>query len=69
MPKGTSPEIIDYYAALFEKAAKDPEFVTQMNAKGTSVKYKDPTDYRLYFEDTFGEWKRIATEVGMYKGN
>ncbi|MEM7226741.1 MAG: tripartite tricarboxylate transporter substrate binding protein [Pseudomonadota bacterium] len=68
VPKGTSPEIIDYYAALFEKAAKDPEVVKQMNAKGTSVEYKDPTDYRLYFEDTFRDWKRIATEVGMYKG-
>lgn len=68
LPKGTSQEVIDHYAALFKTAAEDPEVVAAMEAKGTSVNYLGPTDYRAYFEETFGNWKRIATEVGMYKG-
>ncbi len=69
LPKGTSQEIIDHYAGLFQKAAADPEVVAQMNAKGTEVVYLSPADYTAYFEDTFTNWKRIATEVGLYKGN
>ena len=69
LPKGASQEVIDHYAELFQKAATDPEVVAQMNAKGTEVVYLSPADYTAYFEDTFTNWKRIATEVGLYKGN
>lgn len=69
LPKGASQEVIDHYAGLFQKAATDPEVVAQMNAKGTEVVYLGPADYTAYFEDTFTNWKRIATEVGLYKGN
>ena len=68
LPKGASQELIDYYGAIFEKAAKDPEVVAQMEAKGTQVVYYDPAAYTAYFEDTFTNWKRIAKEVGLYKG-
>ena len=69
LPKGTPQEIIDHYAGLFQKAATDPAVVAEMNAKGTEVIYLDPKEYTAYFEDTFSTWKRIATEVGLYKGN
>lgn len=68
LPKGASKELIDHYAAIFEKAAKDPEVIAQMEAKGTQVVYLGPADYTAYFQDTFTNWKRIAKKVGLYKG-
>jgi len=69
LPKGASKELIDHYAAIFEKAAKDPEVVKSMEAKGTSIEFKGPSDYRAYFEETFAKWKALAKKVGMYKGS
>ncbi len=68
LPKGASKELIDHYAAIFEKAAKDPEVIAQMEAKGTQVEYLNPAEYTAYFQDTFTNWKRIAKQVGLYKG-
>ncbi len=68
LPKGASQELIDHYGAIFEKAARDPEVIAQMEAKGTQVVYLNPAEYTAYFEDTFTNWKRIAKEVGLYKG-
>ncbi len=68
LPKGTSQEIIDHYGALFQKAAADPEVVAQMTDKGSEVVYYGPKEYTAYFEETFTNWKRIAKEVGLYKG-
>lgn len=67
LPKGTPKEVIDHYAALLKKAAEDPAVVEAMTAKGTSVNYMGPDDYRGYFADTFAKWKRIAIEAGMHK--
>jgi tripartite-type tricarboxylate transporter receptor subunit TctC len=69
LPKGTPQAIIDHYSALFEKAAKDPEVVAAMEAKGTQVLFKNAADYTAYFEDIYGKWKAIAKKVGMYKGS
>lgn len=69
LPKGASQEVIDHYAAIFEKAAQDPKVVEAMNAKGTAVNYLGPKEYTDYFEKTFAAWKRIAIEVGLYKGS
>ncbi len=68
LPKGASQELIDHYGAIFKKAARDPEVIAQMEAKGTQVVYLNPAEYTAYFEDTFTNWKRIAKEVGLYKG-
>ena len=68
LPKGASKELTDHYAAIFKKAAEDPEVIAQMEAKGTQVSYLDPAESTAYFEDTFTNWKRIAKEVGLYKG-
>ncbi|UUX51208.1 tripartite tricarboxylate transporter substrate binding protein [Nisaea acidiphila] len=69
LPKGASPEVIAHYAEVFKKAAEDPKVVEAMKAKGTSVNYLGPKDYTAYFEKTFADWKRIAIEVGLYKGS
>ncbi|WP_420403854.1 Bug family tripartite tricarboxylate transporter substrate binding protein [Nisaea sp.] len=69
LPKGASQDVIDHYAEMFKKAAQDPKVVEAMNAKGTAVNYLGPKEYTAYFEKTFADWKRIAIEVGLYKGS
>lgn len=69
LPKGASQAVIDHWNGVFMKAAQDPKVVSAMAAKGTSVNYLGPKDYTAYFEKTFADWKRIAQEVGLYKGS
>jgi len=66
-PKGTPKAAIDYWANLLEKAAKDPDVIKQMQAKGTSVIYRNPADYTVYFQELFGKWEAVATKIGMVK--
>lgn len=68
-PKGTPADKVEHWAALFEKAAKDPAIISAMNKKGTEVAFRDPAGATAYWSNTFKQWKRIATAVGMYKGN
>jgi tripartite-type tricarboxylate transporter receptor subunit TctC len=67
-PKGTSDEIIDYYEALFQAAAENPAVVEAMAGKGTEVLFLASEEFQAYLNETFTDWKRIATQVGMYKG-
>lgn len=66
-PKGTPKAAIDFWAAALQKAAESDAVKDQLKAKGTDVDYVGPDAYRKYFEEIFGDWKRIATEVGLYK--
>ena len=45
-PKGTPRDVIDAWSAIFKQAAENPDLLTQMDAKGTGVKYQDPDAYR-----------------------
>ena len=67
LPKDTPAEIVDHFAGVFETAMQDPKVVEALNAKGTSVVFLPPAEFRTYFEETYGEWERIAKEVGVYK--
>ena len=67
-PKGTSVEMIKHWSDLFAKAAQDPEVVKALEAKGTSLVYKDADGYKAYFETVFPKWKALATKIGMFKG-
>ena len=67
-PKGTPAEILQHWSDLFAKAAKDPEVVKALQAKGTDVVYKDADAYKAYFEAVFPKWKSLATKIGMFKG-
>jgi tripartite-type tricarboxylate transporter receptor subunit TctC len=67
-PKGTPDEIIDYYEALFQAAAENPAVVEAMAGKGTEVLFLPSEEFQAYLNETFTDWKRIATQVGMYKG-
>ena len=69
VPKGTPKEIIDHWAAIFRKAAEDPDLLAQMDAKGTDVKFVGPDGYREWIKKTFEDYKRVAIKIGMYKGD
>ena len=66
-PKGTSPEIVNHYAKMFEGAAMDKDFKAAMHKKGILINYKGPADYKKHFQATYDYWKPIAKQVGVYK--
>lgn len=67
-PKGTPADKVRFWADAFAKAAKSPEVVNSLKAKGTEVRYLDAAQSTEYWRSTFAKWKAIATKVGMYKG-
>ena len=67
-PKGTPKEYVDYWAGVFKKAAENPEFLKQMDAKGTDVSWVGPADYRKWADKLFEDYKKVAIKIGMYKG-
>ena len=66
-PKGTSAEIVNHYAKMFEGAAMDKDFKAAMHKKGILINYKGPEDYKKHFQATYDYWKPIAKQVGVYK--
>ena len=67
VPKGTSSEKIEHWAALFKKASEDPDLLRQMQAKGTGVKWLGPEEYAEWFEKTYNDHEQVAIKIGMYK--
>ncbi len=67
MPKGTSKEVIDHWAAIFKQAAADPELRKQMDAKGTDVNWVGPDGFREWADKTYAEHEAVAIKIGLYK--
>lgn len=66
-PKGTPPEIVDAWSAVFKAAAENPDLLKQMDAKGTDVSYQNPADYKAWAEDLYTAYEEVAIKIGMYK--
>jgi len=66
-PKGTPKDVIDQWAAIFKKAAEDPDLLKQMDAKGTEVAWVGPEDYRAWAKKTYADHEKVAIKIGMYK--
>lgn len=66
-PKGTPKAVIDYWAGVFEKAAKDPSLQKQFDAKETKVAFMGPAAYRKWFEKEYADHEKVAIKIGMYK--
>lgn len=66
-PKGTKPEIIAHWEAVFAKAAKDPEVLKMLQSQGTEVRYRNAKDYRVYLAAAFDRHKKAATNLGLGK--
>ncbi|MEH6403654.1 MAG: tripartite tricarboxylate transporter substrate binding protein [Sneathiella sp.] len=63
VPKGTSPEIVQYWASVFKAATENKEFQAQQAAKGTAVIYKGPKEYATWFKDTSDDFLSAAKQV------
>jgi tripartite-type tricarboxylate transporter receptor subunit TctC len=66
-PKGTDKHVIEYWSGVFKKAAADPDFLKQMDAKGTGVSYVGPDGYRKWADKMFKEHEDIAIKIGLWK--
>ena len=66
-PKGTSAHAIEYWAGVFKKAAEDKGLLKQMAAKGTDIDWVGPKDYRMWAEQTYKDYEKVAIKIGMYK--
>lgn len=51
-PIGTPPDVIQYWAEVFEAATMNPSFVEEQRARGTAIVYLGPDDYRKWWEGT-----------------
>lgn len=65
LPKGTPPEIVEYWAEVFKGPTEDADFVAQQAAKGTSVEYLGPEDYTAWWEATSADFINAAKELKM----
>lgn len=66
-PKGTKPEVIAQWEAVFAKAAKDPAVVKLMESQGTEVKYLNAKDYKAFMTKGFADHKTAASNLGILK--
>ena len=66
LPKKAAPEIVDRYAALFEKALADPQVAALLLEHSTAAAFMGPKPYAGYWQDTFADWRRVAKAAGLY---
>ncbi len=64
-PRGTPPEIIQFYAVMFKKVSEDPEFTTPLKNMGQSVAYLGPQDFAQTVKTGFEEYGRLIRQLGI----
>lgn len=67
VPKGTSKEKVEHWAALFKKASEDPDLLKRMQARGTDITWVGPAEYAEWFARTYAEHEKVAVKSGMFK--
>lgn len=68
-PKGTSPEVLDYWTGRLEKVMKSPAIEASFAEKGTLIVFTGGKDYAAYMAATLSKWQDVAKKVGVYKRN
>lgn len=66
-PKGTKPEIIDYWAGMIEKSAHSKAVEGALAEKGTNVDYRGPKKYAEFFKQSYDQYEKLAIAIGLYK--
>ena len=66
-PKGTPADVIATWAEVFKAAAEDEGLLEQLAAKGTSVSFQGPEEYRAWADDLYRDYEEVAIAIGMYK--
>lgn len=67
LPKKAAPELVERYAALFDKALRDPQVAALLAEHGTAAAFLAPKAYAGYWQDSFAEWRRLAKAAGIYR--
>jgi tripartite-type tricarboxylate transporter receptor subunit TctC len=67
VPKGTKPEVVAQWVAVFEKASKDPELVKILETQGTEAKYLGGKDYGAFLKKSYDTHNTAATNLGLAK--
>lgn len=67
LPPKAPPELVERYAALFEKALRDPKVAALLQEHGTEPGFMGPKPYAGYWQDSFAEWRRLAKAAGLYR--
>lgn len=65
LPKDTPREIVEYWAEVFKGPTEDAAFVADQAAKGTSVEYLGPDEYRAWWEATSADFINTAQAMKM----
>lgn len=63
LPKGTPPEIVEYWAEVFKGPTDDAAFVEEQAAKGTEVLYLGPEEYAAWWKETETGFLDAAKEL------
>jgi tripartite-type tricarboxylate transporter receptor subunit TctC len=66
-PKGTPPEVIEYWAGVIKKATDNEEFKKSLESKGTLIKYRNAAEYAEWFKREYDAHEKVAIKIGMYK--
>ena len=66
-PKGTPPEVIEYWAGVIKKATDNEEFKKSLESKGTLIKYRNAAEYAEWFKKEYDAHEKVAIKIGMYK--
>lgn len=66
-PKGTKPDVISYWEGIIKKAATSKAVESALEAKGTSVVFKDPAAYTDFLKKSYAQYEKLAIAIGMYK--
>ncbi|MBU3931470.1 MAG: tripartite tricarboxylate transporter substrate binding protein [Pseudomonadota bacterium] len=67
--KGTPPEIVNWLAAVLEKAMKDPAYseIAKKSLLDLRPGWKGPAEYGKFWETEFKEYKGILDDLGYTK--
>lgn len=62
-PKGTPPEVIDFYVEAFRKTLEDPQNVADNKSKGLSVQFMDNNAFGQLIKDQEDFSREVANEL------
>jgi tripartite-type tricarboxylate transporter receptor subunit TctC len=65
--KNTPQPIIDYYANLFKKISKDPEFKKTMQDMLQPIMYLGPADFKKFMKQAFDDYGKLIKDLGLDK--
>ncbi|PIE35584.1 hypothetical protein CSA56_03640 [candidate division KSB3 bacterium] len=64
---GTDPEALEFYADLFQKVAKDPEWIEFLGKGGADAVYYGPEKFTEIVKQNFEEFSTYLKKIGVLK--